>query len=243
MSAMTVKPNFISVSPSGVSPRPTIDRTAAQPTGDRHGSARSRSRSRWTRSRSINIDADSTFALMLEAQRRGHALWHYEVRHMALREGVKRQGERREERLQARVRPVTVERKRGAHYAFGEAVPARPRHDGRGADAPGSAVRHGLHHRHPPARAHPSEDAGGERPRRGAQRAGEAAGHALPRSDAADHDHLGPRGDPFIPRSNTRTSSSSRCSATAAPACSASSRTTRTWPRCWRCTSPARASR
>jgi glutathione synthase len=33
----------------------------------------------------INIDADSTFALMLEAQRRGHALWHYEVRHMALR--------------------------------------------------------------------------------------------------------------------------------------------------------------
>ena len=38
----------------------------------------------------INIDADSTFALMLEAQGRGHALWHYEVRHMALREGVKR---------------------------------------------------------------------------------------------------------------------------------------------------------
>ena len=38
---------------------------------------------------SINIDADSTFALMLEAQLRGHALWHYEVRHMALREGVK----------------------------------------------------------------------------------------------------------------------------------------------------------
>ena len=37
---------------------------------------------------SINIDADSTFALMLEAQARGHALWHYEVRHMALREGV-----------------------------------------------------------------------------------------------------------------------------------------------------------
>ncbi len=35
----------------------------------------------------INIEADSTFALMLEAQRRGHALWHYEVRHMSLREG------------------------------------------------------------------------------------------------------------------------------------------------------------
>src|ERR1700741_5607582 len=69
---------------------------------------------------SINIDADSTFALMLEAQRRGHTLWHYEVRNMALREGVNRHGERREERLLARTRPVTVERRRGAHYAFGE---------------------------------------------------------------------------------------------------------------------------
>ena len=36
----------------------------------------------------INIDGDSTFALMLEAQARGHSMWHYEVRHMALREGV-----------------------------------------------------------------------------------------------------------------------------------------------------------
>src|ERR1700733_2679255 len=68
----------------------------------------------------INIDADSSFALMLEAQRRGHVLWHYEVRHMALREGVQRQGGRREERLLARARPVTVERKHGAHYRFGE---------------------------------------------------------------------------------------------------------------------------
>src|SRR5262245_17796021 len=53
----------------------------------------------------INIDADSTFALMLEARRRGHSLWHYEVRNLALREGVRRQGERREERLMARARP------------------------------------------------------------------------------------------------------------------------------------------
>jgi len=69
---------------------------------------------------SINIDADSTFALMLEAQSRGHQMWHYEVRHMALREGVKRQGEKREERLFARARPVKVERQRGAHYSFGD---------------------------------------------------------------------------------------------------------------------------
>ena len=63
----------------------------------------------------INIDGDSTFALMLEAQARGHAMWHYEVRHMALREGVRKpHGAKREERLFARARPVTVERRLGA---------------------------------------------------------------------------------------------------------------------------------
>ncbi len=72
---------------------------------------------------SINIDADSTFAIMLEGQARGHQLWHYEVRHLALREGVKRQGDKREERLIARARTVTVERTYGAHYKFGELAP------------------------------------------------------------------------------------------------------------------------
>ena len=60
----------------------------------------------------INIDGDSTFALMLEAQARGHTLWHYEVRHMALQEGVARRGRPAEERLFARGRPVTVQRRR-----------------------------------------------------------------------------------------------------------------------------------
>jgi glutathione synthase len=69
---------------------------------------------------SINIDADSTFALMLEAQKRSHKLWHYEVRHMSLREGVVGQGTRREDRLSARARPITVRPQRGAHYEFGE---------------------------------------------------------------------------------------------------------------------------
>jgi glutathione synthase/RimK-type ligase-like ATP-grasp enzyme len=36
---------------------------------------------------SIDIDADSTFALMLEAQGRGHALWHYHVRDLAFAAG------------------------------------------------------------------------------------------------------------------------------------------------------------
>ena len=63
----------------------------------------------------VSIDGDSTFALMLEAQARGHSLWHYEVRHLTLREGTGRQ-----DRLLARAQPVTVQRERGNHYRFGE---------------------------------------------------------------------------------------------------------------------------
>ncbi len=66
----------------------------------------------------INIDADSTFALMLAAQARGHTLWHYEVRHLALSEGVANEGARREERLRATARPVSVQRARGAHWTL-----------------------------------------------------------------------------------------------------------------------------
>jgi glutathione synthase len=60
---------------------------------------------------SIDITGDSTFALMLEAQARGHALWHYEVAHMWL-DGAT---------LKARVQPVTVKPEAGAHYVFGPA--------------------------------------------------------------------------------------------------------------------------
>jgi glutathione synthase len=58
----------------------------------------------------VDIDGDSTFALMLEAQARGHALWHYEVPHMWL-DGAT---------LKARIRPVTVQRQAGNFYQFGE---------------------------------------------------------------------------------------------------------------------------
>src|SRR5215472_3094156 len=70
----------------------------------------------------ININADSSFALMLAAQARGHQLWHYEVKNLLLREGVKRQGERREERVYAKARPVRVQRVAGNHYSFGDPV-------------------------------------------------------------------------------------------------------------------------
>ena len=71
---------------------------------------------------SIAIDGDSSFALMLEAQRRGHALWHYEVRHMSLAEGKTSVSGPRTERLTAVARPVTVERVHGAHFKFGPAL-------------------------------------------------------------------------------------------------------------------------
>jgi glutathione synthase len=58
----------------------------------------------------VKIDADSTFALMLEAQKRGHQLWHYEVRHMALRG----------QRVTARANPVALRREVGNHFTFGE---------------------------------------------------------------------------------------------------------------------------
>jgi glutathione synthase len=60
----------------------------------------------------VDIDGDSTFALMLEATARGHALWHYEVGQMWL-DGAT---------LKARAHPVTVQRQPGNFYQFGESV-------------------------------------------------------------------------------------------------------------------------
>ena len=57
----------------------------------------------------VNIDGDSTFALMLAAQARGHRLWHYEVRHMALRGTT----------LTAQAHPIIVQRVPGAIHEFG----------------------------------------------------------------------------------------------------------------------------
>ncbi|GEO38226.1 glutathione synthase [Skermanella aerolata] len=58
---------------------------------------------------SINIDADSTFMMALEGQRRGHALFHYLPQHLSFRNG----------RLYARVRPLEVRREYGNHFSFG----------------------------------------------------------------------------------------------------------------------------
>lgn len=63
---------------------------------------------------SINIGGDSSFALMLAAQTRGHRLWHYDVRTLAWEDG----------RITAWARAVTVRRVVGDHHAF-EGEPAK----------------------------------------------------------------------------------------------------------------------
>jgi glutathione synthase len=59
----------------------------------------------------VDIDGDSSFALALEAQRRGHGLYHYLPRQLSWRHG----------RVVARARPFTLQRVKGAHVSFGAA--------------------------------------------------------------------------------------------------------------------------
>lgn len=58
---------------------------------------------------SININADSTFALGLEAQSRGHTLFYYEPKDLSMRDG----------RVYARMRPLTLRREVGNHSSLG----------------------------------------------------------------------------------------------------------------------------
>ena len=56
----------------------------------------------------VNIAGDSTFALMLKAQERGHRLWHYLSTDLSYSAG----------RVRARARPLTVERTLGGHFRW-----------------------------------------------------------------------------------------------------------------------------
>ena len=58
----------------------------------------------------INIEGDSTFAIMLGAQARGHRLWHYAADALSWKDG----------RLWTMGYPVTVQRVAGDHYRIGE---------------------------------------------------------------------------------------------------------------------------
>ncbi|MFZ5659669.1 MAG: glutathione synthase [Pseudomonadota bacterium] len=58
----------------------------------------------------INIHKDSTFAMLLEAQARGHRCHYLELADLSVRDG----------KAWGRLRPVTVKREPGAHYQLGE---------------------------------------------------------------------------------------------------------------------------
>src|SRR5688500_14457399 len=59
----------------------------------------------------FNIKGDSTFALMLEAQARGHTLYHYTPDRLALRDG----------RVEARAELLQVRDLPGDHFTLGAA--------------------------------------------------------------------------------------------------------------------------
>jgi glutathione synthase len=61
---------------------------------------------------SINIAGDSTFALMLSAQARGHKLFHYAPEDLNYSAG----------RVWTKAHPVTVQRVAGNHFSFGDPV-------------------------------------------------------------------------------------------------------------------------
>ncbi|WP_262693452.1 glutathione synthase [Kordiimonas aquimaris] len=56
----------------------------------------------------VNIDGDSTFVLMLEAQARGHVLWHYLAEDLSYKDGT----------VFTSARKVSVKRERGNHFAY-----------------------------------------------------------------------------------------------------------------------------
>lgn len=60
----------------------------------------------------IDIEGDSSFALALEAQARGHAIGVYEPKHLSLKDG----------KAVAKIRPVTLRREAGNHVTSGEPV-------------------------------------------------------------------------------------------------------------------------
>ena len=127
----------------------------------------------------IDIRGDSTFALLLEAQWRGHDVFYYTPDNLSLRDG----------KLIAEGHSLTVEDKPGDHYRL-----AHPR-------SVDLAEYDVVHLRQDPPfdmayittthllGAHPPQDAGGQRSGCRAQRAGKAVRARFPRSHAADAGH------------------------------------------------------
>ena len=102
----------------------------------------------------INTRGDSTFALLLEAQKRGHGLSYYTPDKLSLRG----------EELVAPVQVLTVRDEAGDHFTLGE--PRRRFSDGQGLSHIGKAFSHALwRDRHRGAAAQPGGIHRGQGPR------------------------------------------------------------------------------
>src|SRR3979490_2515541 len=108
----------------------------------------------------IDIRGDSTFALLLEAQWRGHDVFYYTPDHLSLRDG----------KLMAQGHSLTVEDSPGDHYRLPH--------------PPSRALRPGLYPHRPSPGAPPAQDARGQRSWSRAQFAGEGVCARLSRPDA-----------------------------------------------------------
>ncbi len=131
----------------------------------------------------ISIAGDTSFALSLEAQRRGHELFHYTPDRLSLRD----------DKVFARIEAMQLRDEKGNHFTLGEPV----RTDLSEMDVillrqdPPFDMNY-ITTTHILERIHP-EDAGGQRPGLGAQQPGKDLRHRIRRPDAGDADHQGPR--------------------------------------------------
>ena len=64
----------------------------------------------------VSIQGDTSFALSLEAQRRGHQLFHYTPDRLSMRDG----------KVFARIEAMQVLDEKGNHYSLGEPVNGTP---------------------------------------------------------------------------------------------------------------------
>ena len=87
----------------------------------------------------VSIAGDTSFALCLEAQNRGHSLFHYTPDRLSMRDGT----------VTAACEPMTLRDVEGDHFSLGERKQTDLVRDGCRAAASGSALRHELHHTPP----------------------------------------------------------------------------------------------
>ena len=138
----------------------------------------------------IRIAGDSTFALLLEAQARGHRLLHYTPDRLRLAGSPRRDDGRTADGQGRRGRPCAP---RGAEAR-------RPRQRRRRAPSPGPAVRSRLCHDDASARAHPARHARRQRSASVRDAPEKLFVMDFPGADAADPHRARPRRDRGVPR-------------------------------------------